>query len=112
MSDHYLTLIEISELLAIFSGPFLIIGGTIQYILLRHLIIRKIKIFICIGILATLTVALTIFLLFVMPVNLFTPSLLAFGYGSTIIVPAMISTIVVTISVSFYLKIFYRHPSA
>lgn len=100
MDNQYITLAELLALLAVFVAPFLIAGAVVQYILLRRVEIRGIRALTIVVLAAFVTLALSWSLLYVMRGT----TLLVFGYGSALILPAVIAAGVVTLAIGWYAR--------
>jgi len=110
MNESYVTLTELLTLLAVFVGPFVVVGAIVQHSILVRANVRGPRNWTFVVCAALLTVALTWGLVFVLPIII--PFVNVFNYGAPFILPAIIASLAVTLAVRWYAKARIRRQAA
>ena len=105
MTEEFITVGELFELIAVFVGPFLLVGGIIQYRQLRRAGMARATGYVVVTLAAALTTGLTLALVITgaaIPLSSWLPWRLA--YGRPFLIPAIIAAASVTGLVWLYAR--------
>jgi hypothetical protein len=100
VNDDYITFTELFALLAIYVGPFVLLGALAQLRILRRTPLRPWLVRLLVAVCAVLAFPLTFALLWRVPTIRFLE--FRFGFGGHLILPALVSVTLLTLVIGGY----------